>query len=441
MGTYGGDGGGYGTSSTASEPWDVQGNYLQPLFRSQYAAMYGYKPDPQGGLMELSDEDRTKYYNQFYGVDAAGKSLPGKLDYFGAGDTSQGTNRWKSQNQVIDKYAPNAPTVAGFSPEQLAAQSLITGRLQGRGNVATPLGFMDTGYNTLIPSSISAYENIMTGRNKINPASMGSTQVAPNLTINAPQIGSTDLGYRYWNQLGNMAGGSNQNPYLESMINRAKSGVSRDYYESYLPTLDTDAQKAGVFGGNNWANLRDKSYDTYLRNLGDVETGMRGQAYNTNQANALSAMGLGGELASSQGNIDANRAMQQANLGLTAQTSQAGNELQRAIQNADNQQEAQRTNAGYQQQANIGNISNILTGAPQAPGLGQSSYEDISKLAAVGESNTNMAQRILDAYINFANQKQYEPYEREILMSNLLSGNFGGTSVATADNAGSGGYM
>jgi hypothetical protein len=236
-----------------------------------------------------------------------------------------------------------------------------------------------------------------------------------------------------------MAGGSSQNPYLERMIGNATRNVTNDFYNYQLPSLATDAEKAGMFGGNTFGKIRNDAYDRYLQNIGDIESNMRGQAYNTNQANALGAMGLGGTLATSQADINAARNLQQANLGLQAQTSQAGNELQRGIQNAANQQEMSRTNAEFTQQANVGNVGNILQAAPIAPSLGQASYEDISKLAGVGEVNTNLAQRIIDAYMNMYNQGQYEPYERASLMSNLLSGDFGGTTLSTASSPNSGG--
>lgn len=443
MGMYGGSGG-YSTSNTASQPWDVQGNYLQPLFRQNYAAMFGLKPGEGGeGAVELTPEEQRKYYSTFMGREQdSNRPLPGTLQYFGAGDdVGQASGRWDAPSNIINRYAPVAPTVAGLSPEQEAAQKLVTGRLQNQTRVGTPLGFMDTGYNTLIPSSIGAYESIVKGQNRINPASMSAAAVAPNLTINAPQIGSTDLGYRYWSELGNMAGGSNQNPYLERMIGNATRNVTNDFYNYQLPSLATDAEKAGMFGGNTYGKIRNDAYDRYLQNVGDIEANMRGQAYNTNQANALGAMGLGGTLAGSQADINAQRALQQANLGLSAQTSQAGNELQRAIQNAANQQEMARQNAGFTQEANIGNIGNILNAGQLAPNLGQASYEDISKLAGVGESNTALAQKILDAYRDFYTTQQYEPYERASLMSNLLSGDFGGSNIGAVSNRTTGGYI
>lgn len=439
MGSMSG-GSGYSTSNTESQPWEVQADYLAPMFRQSFASMFGLDPSSGGGL---SQAEKDKFYTSFQGREQdTGKALPGMIEYWGTGATlPNASGRWASPNSIINKYAPEAPTVAGYSPEQMAAQELITGRLKGQGRVGTQLGSMDTGYNTLVPSAIGAYESVVKGQNKINPASMNAASVAPNLTINAPQIGSTDLGYRYWDQLGNMAGGSNQNPYLERMISSATRNLGNDFYNYQLPSIETDAEKAGMFGGNTFGKIRNDAYDRYLQNVGDVEANMRGQAYNTNQANALGAMGLGGTLAGTQADINAQRQLQQANLGLSAQTSQAGNELQRAIQNAMNQQEMGRTNAGFTQQANIGNIGNILSAGQLAPQLGQASYDDISKLAAVGESNSAMNQRILDAYRDFFTTQQYEPYERASLMSNLLSGDFGGTTMATAKAPQSGGYI
>jgi hypothetical protein len=337
MGMCGG-GGGYSTSNQESQPWDVQAQYLAPLFASSFSSMFGRNPNNANG--ELPSEDKAKYNNMFYGKDAQGNNLPGTIEYYGG-------NAWNA-NPVGNKQGMNtgtqttvAPNLAGFSPEEIAVQNVIKQRALGNTTALVPLGnngsldSMSTGYTSLIPNSKNAMNAIVTGQNRINPASMSASSVsapsninAPNINLpgnmNTPQIANTDLGYRYWNELGNMAGGSNQNPYLEQMIGNANRNLTRDFYDYQLPSLDTTAEMAGRYGGNTWAKLRNDAYDTYLQNLGQTESNMRGSAYNTNQANALGAMNTGGNLASTQSGYDAAKAQQQAEMDLSRQSQQYG---------------------------------------------------------------------------------------------------------------------
>lgn len=473
MGMCGG-GEGYSTSAQASQPWDVQAQYLSPLFASNFASLFGRNPNTGG---TITPEDQTKYNNMFAGKDAQGNDLAGTIKYYGGDKWKSGPlNNAKGMNTSVQETI--APNVAGFSPEELAAQNIIKQRTLGKTEANVNLGpggqlaNVSTGYTPLIPNAKTAMNNIVTGNTKINPASMNASSVnAPSNisaervsfpgSMNTPQVGDTDLGYKYWDELGNMAGGSSQNPYLEQNISNATRNMTRDFYDYQLPSLDTTAEMAGKYGGNTWGKLRNDAYDTYLRNLGEQESTMRGNAYDTNQANALSAMNTGGNLATTESGYDANRALQQASmdlsrqsqeygtkadigkfnadLGLQGQTSQAGNELQRFIQNAMMGQEAGRTNAGFQQDANVGNVSNIMQGAGMAAPIQQSDYEDISRLAASGESQSGKWQDVLDAFVNQFQTQEMEPYQRASLMSNLLSGDFGGTTMASGQTAGGGG--
>lgn len=472
MGMCGGDG--YSTSNQASQPWEVQAQYLSPLFASSFASMYGRNPNTNG---TLTTEDKTKYNNMFTGKDEQGNNLPGTLEYYGGNAWNSGPlNNAKGMGSSVQTTI--APNLAGFSPEELAAQNIIKQRTLKNTSANVNLGpggqlaSVDTGYTPLISNAKTAMNRVVTGQDKINPASMSAASVnqqpgisAQNINLpnpmQTPQIGSTDLGYRYWNELGNMAGGSSQNPYLEQNISNATRNMTRDFYDYQLPSMDTTAEMAGKYGGNTWGNLRNDAYDTYLQNLGQMESNMRGNAYDTNQANALGAMNTGGNLASTQSGYDANKALNQAQmdlsrqsqqygtaadigktnatLGLQGQTSQAGNELQRFIQNAMFGQEAGRTNAGFQQDANVGNISNIMQGSGMAAPIQQSDYEDISRLAASGEAQSSKWQDVLNEFVKQFEFAQNEPYQRQANMSNLLSGDFGGVTTGSGQTANSGG--
>lgn len=459
MGMCGGGDSGYSTTNT--EPWSVQQDYLRDMFKSGWQGMSGY--DTSGNEVGAN----SKFVKMFEGDNATGK-----LDYVGDKygmwrdfNELRGSNKGLGSGNYIETTA--SPTIVGFTPEELAAQNIIKGRLKGQTNVD---GY-NTGYDTLIPTATTALQNVVSGSNKITPASFSAANVSAPSSISRPSIGtpdsmatptigSTDLGYRYWDDLGQMAGGR-RNSYLEDMITNAKENLWNDYSNYGVPGTDTTAEEAGRYGGNTWAKLRSDLYDKTSKNAGQIETAMRGEAYNTDMNRALEAMNLGGSLATTQSGMDANRASQQAalemerrakeydtsaaakqltgQLGLQADTAQSENELQRNIQNALLSQQTSEGNAGFQQQANVQNIANVLAGAPIAPDVSQADYEDVAKLAAVGESQGQKQQDIIDAYIKRFETNQMEPYQRYSLMSNLLSGDFGGTTTARAPATSSGG--
>ena len=467
MGMCGGGDGGYANSTTSNEPWDVQADYLRDMFKSGWQGMTGY--DTSGNPVGKD----SKFVKMFEGDNAVGK-----LDYVGDANNlwggeglqaiSDGTNKGLGSSTL---KMTAAPTVGAFSPEEIAAQNIIKGRLQGFNTATTDGNRYNTGYTELIPQAKTALSNIVTGQNRINPASYSAANVSAPSTISrpnigtpdsliAPTIGSTDLGYNYWDELGQMAGGK-QNQYLEDLITNARGNITKEYYNNTMPALDTTAEAAGRYGGNTWANMRGSAYDKYQNNLKAQETALRSSAYNTNQSNALQAMNLGGDLAKTQSGYDYGRTSDQAamemerrakeydtiaaakqltgQLGLQADTSQAGNELTRNVQNALLSQEANQGNAGFTQQANVQNVANVLQGAPIAPGVSQSDYADIAALAGVGEAQGAKQQDIIDAFIKRFETNQNEPNVRMANMSNLLSGNFGGETTSRAPATSSGG--
>lgn len=460
-----GGGGGYANSTTSNEPWKVQGDYLRDMFRTGYSGLTGL--DESGNPVGSN----SKFMQAFKGVDASGNNVPGKLEYVGdsaglwGGEglnaIADGTNKGLGSSTL---KMTAAPTVAAFTPEEIAAQNIIKGRLQGYNTATTGGNTYNTGYSELIPQAKSALGNILTGENQINPASYSAANVATPSTINrpaigtpdsfsAPTIGNTDLGYKYWNELGDVAG-NKTNPYLENMITNAKENMWNDYTNYGVPGTNTTAEAAGRYGGNTWKKLREDLYNKTSKNAGQVETAMRGNAFDTSMNRALEAMNLGGSLAGTQAGFDADRATRQASmemdrrakeydtsaaakqltgqLGLQADTAQAGNELTKNIQNALFSQEASREGAGYTQQANIQNLANIMQGSQVAPGVSQSDYDDIAKLAAVGESQGAKQQDIIDAFVQRFNTNQQEPLERLAFESNLFSGDLGGTTTSRA---------
>lgn len=71
--------------------------------------------------------------------------------------------------------------------------------------------------------------------------------------------------------------GDNTNPYLDSMVNKAQQNVVSNY--------NTATAGSGSFGNSGVGNQ-------LAQGLSDTATSMYGNAYNTNQANKLSALGM-----------------------------------------------------------------------------------------------------------------------------------------------------
>ena len=461
-----GGGGGYSDSETNSEPWARVQPLLVKLLDTAMGGAYNKQSTPEGTTEDASQNTLDMFM---------GKDSVGKLDYFGDQNVQNNLeNRWESQanlNFANPYYADKTlqqdwtPTLAGFSPEQNISQGIINERAKGKDTYRDPdTGYeYKTGYSPLIGNSKTALDRILTGANKIDPATMNAASVGnidtitkPGVAIpdsmETPEIGSTDLGYKYWDELGQVAG-NKSNPYLEQMISAAKDSMQNEYENYQVPSLDNTAEKAGAYGSGQWGKIRNDAFDTYLKNAGQVESSMRGNAYETNMNRALQGMTLGGDLAKSQSGMDSERNMQQAllesnrrsteygtgaeaerlksQLGLQADTTNVGNMLEKALQNAQFQQGSNDANARYKQEANIGNVQNILNSVGQAGQVGQADYNDISNLAAVGEEKTNQWQKVLDSYRTRQETKQMEPWNRAGMVSNLASGNWGGTTTSS----------
>lgn len=101
----------------------------------------------------------------------------------------------------------------------------------------------------------------------------------------------------------NMLRGGNTNPYLDQMVSKAQDSVRSQY--------NTAAINSGSFGNSGLA-------EQYQRNLSDVATNMYGNAYNTDRANQMQALGM----AQSYGNQAYTDAEQLMKAGRTLQDQQ-----------------------------------------------------------------------------------------------------------------------
>lgn len=119
-----------------------------------------------------------------------------------------------------------------------------------------------------------------------------------NDTQNQALQGITDRatgGSELWNQaqssLQQMMG-DQQNPYLDQQVTNAQKSVVDSYNLSTKPQMESAMVGSGSFGNSGLQQMQRQSQNQLQQNLGNVATEMYGNAFNTNQANKLQALGM-----------------------------------------------------------------------------------------------------------------------------------------------------
>lgn len=104
--------------------------------------------------------------------------------------------------------------------------------------------------------------------------------------------------------LDQMASGQGNSPYLDQQVQNAQKSVTDAYNNNVAPNQVTAAVSSGSFGNSGLQQAQQYDQSQLQQNLGNVATSMYGDAYKTNQANALSAAGLQQQGASNQASIN-----------------------------------------------------------------------------------------------------------------------------------------
>ena len=487
--SFGGGGGGGYNSVTESEPWKGQAKFLTPLFQSAFYGSTGNILNPKyDPSLASTDPNSTKFldpdtsnayakgfYKDIFSPDTI---IPGELDYYG-----NAGNLWKAPEQITRGLASGrtdadygAPTVASFTDDEITAQDLARDLATGR---------TGTNYNTsLLGKSDAALEDIIRGTKGVSQRTIATPTISSPGSITGADINyspamqaanvnynlamqAANFDYKYWNDLGEMAGGQGGNPYLDDMVTAATRNIKNRYTNEILPYLNSTAEEAGMGGSGAWADLRAQEGQNYLNAIGDVETNIRGNAFNSQLQAQLAALGLGGEFAGKAAGYtqEANRlntelALQKAlanagytqeanqlntQLGLQKGITEAGyeqeagmqnvaNALQRAIAQSGMEADINKQNALLGTSVDTQNIANIMQGVTQAPDINAAGYNDIGALSATGAEERTYNQDVINAYIQRMEQMQLEPWNRLALLSQLIGGNFGGTVTQTAQN-------
>lgn len=97
------------------------------------------------------------------------------------------------------------------------------------------------------------------------------TQTALDLQQKRAELGSPILNDAQDQLASTMRGDYlNNNPYLQSAIDAASSGITRNYREAIRPGIDSTFERAGRYGSNAYQTMQDQAQDTLAKNLGNV---------------------------------------------------------------------------------------------------------------------------------------------------------------------------
>lgn len=86
--------------------------------------------------------------------------------------------------------------------------------------------------------------------------------------------------------------GGQTNPYLDSMYDAGAQGMIRNFGGSILPGVNSTFAQGGRYGSGAHQTALDNASNTLATNLGNMATNMYGNAYNTDQANRMQAIGM-----------------------------------------------------------------------------------------------------------------------------------------------------
>lgn len=70
-----------------------------------------------------------------------------------------------------------------------------------------------------------------------------------------------------------------ENPYLEQSIQDASRGVTENYRDAIMPSMNAMFSRQGAFGGSAYNEMAAKQSDALNRNLGEIQTTMRNQDF------------------------------------------------------------------------------------------------------------------------------------------------------------------
>lgn len=183
------------------------------------------------------------------------------------------------------------------------------------------------------------------------------------------------------------------NPYLQRQVDAATRGVTDNFTKSVMPGIEGRMSQAGRLGSPVEKELQGAAYDALGRQLGDIEAGMRGTAYEAERGRQQQAgLALPGAMATESG------------AKLAAAGGQAGDVYQRlgiqlgAANSADSARRADVNTALAGQAAQGSAYNNQFAGADRAIAYGKENQAQ--------QERVNMEAKARHEF------EQAEPYER-----------------------------
>lgn len=86
--------------------------------------------------------------------------------------------------------------------------------------------------------------------------------------------------------------GGNTNPYLDQMVGKAQQSVANNYNLVTKPQMESSMVNSGSFGNSGLQQMQANQQKQVGQQMSDIATQMYGNAYNTNQANQMQALGM-----------------------------------------------------------------------------------------------------------------------------------------------------
>ena len=122
------------------------------------------------------------------------------------------------------------------------------------------------------------------------------TQDALGMMGNRARQGSPLVGAAQSSLTNTLNNGYN-NPFLDSMYDRAASGVTRNFNEATMPGVNAGFASAGRYGSGLHQNAQDSARDQLGRTLGGMASNMYGSAYESERGRQMQAAGMAPQLA------------------------------------------------------------------------------------------------------------------------------------------------
>lgn len=121
----------------------------------------------------------------------------------------------------------------------------------------------------------------------LNPTqNLGIGMVQDRALTGSPTMRGAEAG------LNQFIAGGNTNPYLDSLVGKAQQSVVDRFNNMVKPQIESSMVRSGSFGNEGLNQLMQNQQKAAAEQMGDIATQMYGNAYNTDQANRMQAIGM-----------------------------------------------------------------------------------------------------------------------------------------------------